>query len=106
LNVFVNLSHTSFSFFLEKLDNNLNWEELGSIALARTKANTVVCFGGGDVVRREFEASTQRASLGADTNVLTFHWFPVKRKSADGTTTESCSLSQVPSVSTLICHPS
>jgi hypothetical protein len=82
-------------FIVELLANDLNWTQVGTVAFQTTKSSVAVCFGGGVVVRKEYEASFQRAVDGTDLIPVQFHWFPVERLSEDGSATESCTLADV-----------
>jgi hypothetical protein len=78
-------------FAVDKIEfqrNDIDFTELGVIALAATQSKNVVCFGGGPVVGSEFAH--------ADPSVQ-FHWWPVERpvRGDQGGALERCSLAAV-----------
>ena len=66
----------------------LDWTQLGVVAIRATGAQHVVAFGGGPIVRLEYDANAAEASH----DRAVWHWWPVERPSKDGTGVEQCSL--------------
>ena len=72
----------------------LDWTQLGVVAIRDTGATNVVCFGGGPIVRTEYEANAAGAP---DFERAVFHWWPVERPTKDGKGVEACALIELES---------
>ena len=59
----------------------LDWKELGNVALRATQARDVVCFGGGRITRAECEAADHRVRG----EHVRFHVYPAERPAKRGT---------------------
>mmetsp|Transcript_114824 Transcript_114824/g.214932 ORF Transcript_114824/g.214932 Transcript_114824/m.214932 type:complete len:255 (-) Transcript_114824:261-1025(-) len=64
--------------------SDIKFDELGAIALAKTQSKSVASFGGGVVVKEEFERASKE---------IMFHLAPAKRRAADGTISDPSALS-------------